>query len=272
MAYEKQTWRCGDTITNTGLNHMEDGIKTNDTAIANLQTQINNIDLGYSCSESRQTVFDGEYTTVKEEGSSSATYENIMPQTSTVPNILIVTFNGTEYSCPNHDNEFGAPYSSDGFDWSSYPFNILFLSLNGKAFLSTENAGTYSVKAEVMAETAETSECFDLAVKSVVGEPLFITTRLGREDAETTYYALNASSEDIYSAYQSGRRVLVQGGSAEDIHELVYAEKHMSCGGTNYTFGVAWDDRSSSIGYGNLLIWNFGATNDSLAKHYTQNE
>lgn len=26
MAYEKQTWECGETITAEKLNHMEDGI------------------------------------------------------------------------------------------------------------------------------------------------------------------------------------------------------------------------------------------------------
>ena len=194
MAYEKQTWRCGDTITNTGLNHIEDGIEANDTAIANLQTQINNIDIGYSCTESRQTVFDGEYTTVKEEGDSSAYYEDITLQTSTVPSTLIVTFNGTEYSCPNHDNEFGAPYleSSDGFDWSSYPFNIYFTSF-GTAGLLTENAGTYSVKAEMMVETISTSECFAKAVKSFVGYEC--------SDVETSESIL---SEAVTTAVSSG--------------------------------------------------------------------
>ena len=27
MAYEKQTWQCGETITADKLNHMEDGIE-----------------------------------------------------------------------------------------------------------------------------------------------------------------------------------------------------------------------------------------------------
>ena len=27
MAYEKQTWTCGETITADKLNHMEDGIE-----------------------------------------------------------------------------------------------------------------------------------------------------------------------------------------------------------------------------------------------------
>ena len=27
MAYEKQTWQCGDTITADKLNHMESGIE-----------------------------------------------------------------------------------------------------------------------------------------------------------------------------------------------------------------------------------------------------
>lgn len=29
MAYEKQTWQCGETITADKLNHMEDGISEN---------------------------------------------------------------------------------------------------------------------------------------------------------------------------------------------------------------------------------------------------
>lgn len=39
MAYTKTTWACGDTITNTKLNNMENGISANDTAVtANTET------------------------------------------------------------------------------------------------------------------------------------------------------------------------------------------------------------------------------------------
>lgn len=53
MAYEKQTWNCGDLIYTEKLNHMEDGIETNaehsdqiDSQIDFLESRINNIIAG----------------------------------------------------------------------------------------------------------------------------------------------------------------------------------------------------------------------------------
>lgn len=37
MAYEKQTWVTGDTITASKLNHMEDGISSNEVVFIELQ-------------------------------------------------------------------------------------------------------------------------------------------------------------------------------------------------------------------------------------------
>ena len=40
MAYNKNTWQDGDIITSSGLNNMENGIESNDTAITDLETVI----------------------------------------------------------------------------------------------------------------------------------------------------------------------------------------------------------------------------------------
>lgn len=43
MAYDKYTWNTGETITKEKLNHIEDGIGDNDTAITQLGTSITNL-------------------------------------------------------------------------------------------------------------------------------------------------------------------------------------------------------------------------------------
>lgn len=147
MAYEKQTWQCGDTITADKMNHIEDGIA--------------NVDVGYSCTEEWVTLTDESVTT---EAGNVTNEGDFIYDTPITADTVKVAFNGVEYTCQRMiEGDYGAPYngSTETFDWSEYPFN--FKSSLGGNILVTEVAGTYQVKIEAFKETVTTSECFEKA-------------------------------------------------------------------------------------------------------------
>lgn len=154
MAYQKQTWRCGEVVTADKLNHMEDGIE--------------NANSGYSCVEEAFLLTDEEVTTVMSEEEPFAIGE--LPRPSTLPPDSIsevrITFNGTEYTFDwNGEFAFGASYdaSTGTMNWTEYPFSI-----NGN-FIATEAPTTISVKIEAIGSEITTTSCFREAVKSVGG-------------------------------------------------------------------------------------------------------
>ena len=154
MAYEKQTWKCGDTITADRMNHIEDGIA--------------NVDVGYSCSGEWVTLTDESVTTTVEEGAHFALGGFTYSEPITADTIK-VTFNGTEYTCNKQIHELGHVYYGTNtlppiggtIDWTQYPFAIA--HGNYSNVFGTETAGTYQVKIEAYEKTVETSECFDRA-------------------------------------------------------------------------------------------------------------
>ena len=152
MAYEKQTWKCGDTITADRMNHIEDGIA--------------NVDVGYSCSEEWVTLIEESVTTAIEGNNPFAGVELAYSEPITADTIN-VTFNGTECTCNKQTNCFGFDYYGANIaleasvDWSEYPFSVSATPVGN--VLGTETAGTYQIKIETLEETIETSECFDKA-------------------------------------------------------------------------------------------------------------
>ena len=150
MSYNKRTWATGNVVGAVDLNRIED--------------RIANIDVGYSCSGEWVTLIDESVITTVE-GSAHFALGGFTYSEPVTADEIKVTFNGVEYTCQKiGDAEYGAPYngSTNTFDWSEYPFNIL-LKGGVHHFLSTETAGTYQVKIEAYEETIETSECFDKA-------------------------------------------------------------------------------------------------------------
>lgn len=168
MSYEKQTWRCGDTITADRMNHIEDGIA--------------NVDVGYSCSEGWVTLTDESVTTEPPALGTMINGAFAYAEPITADTIK-VTFNGTEYTCNKQINRFGYAYYGaniavpigETVDWTQYPFAID-RGTEGN-LLTTETAGTYQVKIEAYEKTVETSECFDRARGySCSGGVTFITS------------------------------------------------------------------------------------------------
>lgn len=156
MAYQKQTWRCGEVVTADKLNHMEDGIE--------------NADSGYSCVEEAFLLTDGDVTTdyLSEEQpfpTGQLSFPSIPILTDSISGVRI-TFDGTEYTFDwNGEFSFGASYneSTDTMDWTEYPFSIK------GSIIATEAPTTISVKIEAIRNEITTTPCFQEAVKSVGG-------------------------------------------------------------------------------------------------------
>lgn len=159
MAYEKQTWECGQVITADKLNHMEDGI-------ANAG---GDCDCGFECEEDVTLLTEETVTAelVGDEAYGTLSYSQLINQDT-----ITVTFNGTEYECDATIEEnggyfYGASYDVDldAWNWSEYPFQI---SSHETPFgirnnLATQTAGTYTIKIESKQTIVTTTPCFDLA-------------------------------------------------------------------------------------------------------------
>lgn len=167
MAYEKQTWQCGDIVTAEKLNNIEDGIEE---ALACCGGGSG--DAGYSCSDGTRVLTDETITTAEPFPNAGFAIAPLGDDVELGADELIITFDGTEYTCPKVTLEdagylYGAPADlSQGylFDFSEYPFSVS-SSSDGK-LLATPTAGTYTLKIEGGAVVAETTECFRRAVGS----------------------------------------------------------------------------------------------------------
>lgn len=122
---------------------------------------------GWGVTTATQTRFDGSVTTAESDGYYRGT---ITPESSIAADTAIITFNGTEYECPNIGNSrnpvYGATYG-ESFDWSTYPFNIYVINV-GNVGVTTETAGTYTLKIEESTSSIETSESFQKAVETAM--------------------------------------------------------------------------------------------------------
>lgn len=156
MAYEKQVWNCGDTITADKMNHIEEGIENASSGC------------GYECTEGLVTLTDESVTTAIKGGDLFAGGKLLYDSLISAPTIK-VTFNGTEYTCNKQTSSHGFNYYGADIgvplgasvDWSEYPFSVSATPVGN--VLGTESAGTYQVKIEVYGDVIETSECFDKA-------------------------------------------------------------------------------------------------------------
>lgn len=241
MAYTKQVWNCGDTITADKMNHIEEGIE--------------NAQNGYECIEGWTTLTDESVTTTLGEGDTVASGGLAYSEPITADTIK-VTFNGTEYTVPAVTETAPAPFGTiyrygaqlsdelGDYDFSTYPFSIASSPVSN-AF-ATETAGTYQVKIETFEETVETSECFRKAVEQST-QPLFV-------EALSTVGGggLNAPFIDIYNAFKQGRRVI--GYQPDRAFEITGVYRTSSGGGevvgNGQTYTASTDDAYPSYGNG----------------------
>lgn len=139
MAYTPVNWQTGDTITAERLNRMDRGWDVETTELFN---------------ETVTTAVDPEYP--EEPAYAQLAYSGFISADS-----LIVTFDGTEYTCPSIDSgAYGAPFIDGAYDFSVYPFS---LSIGGgHAEVSTQTAGEHTIAART-APALQTSTDFDTA-------------------------------------------------------------------------------------------------------------
>ena len=156
MAYEKQTWECGDVISAEKMNHMEDGI-----------ANAGGGDAGYECSEKPTEIINEEVTTTSTPHSyymGTLSYSGLIDAPT-----ISVSFDGQQYELPkvafSGYNLYGG---SEMGDFSNYPIQIQ-ASDGASAVFYTPNEGTYSVKVTVNEVSVDSvTPCFSLAVKNVV--------------------------------------------------------------------------------------------------------
>lgn len=159
MAYEKQVWNCGDTITAEKMNHIEEGIE--------------NAQSGYECTSSEVTLVSNETISTSEENT-FLSYTNLIDADT-----LVVYFDGTRYECPKISggsayNAYGGYSSSEeATDFSEYPFAICSAIETEvptrRNIVYTETAGTHTIELKVVSEVVSTTECFEKAVKKFTG-------------------------------------------------------------------------------------------------------
>lgn len=207
MAYEKQTWKCGDIVSAEKLNHIEDGIEECCS------------DKGYECTETT-TLLTEESVTTEQSGRfvrGPLSYSQLINADT-----IRVTFDGIEYVCSNVAEEDGGIYGA-GDGWTTYPFVLDSNStpLGTGTMLYTETAGTYSVKIEAVELSAETTPCFRKAVQSlqpIINSPL-IVEYIRTEHPNSTYYKhiFNKTLAEVDAALRDGKpvytRLLLKNGT-----------------------------------------------------------
>lgn len=145
------------------------------------------------------TLFDESVTTATMGPVSIATLSYAKQLTA---DTLKVTFNGVEYTCNKLNMggvvQYGARNTSDGYDFSEYPFSIESTYYDGGVAnnaLIAETPGTYTVSAS--AETVTTTETFNSEVQKVAKLNGFVkeTSNPSEADFCIVYYSGGDSTE-----------------------------------------------------------------------------
>ena len=164
MSYTPINWQTGDTITAAKLNRCDNGWGYESTQLFSETVTTASSSMGYSATLAYSTPID----------------------TPT----LIVTFDGTDYSCQRID-AFGmcfyGGFSESGTDFSEFPF--LIQSENGTNSVYTETASTHTVAAT--AHGIVVSDYFEGAVNACID-----TSAMPMQcvDGVTTYDQMAAAS------------------------------------------------------------------------------
>lgn len=187
MAYTPKTWVCGETITDAGLNNIEEGIQEalagggsslpevtsadDDKVLTVVDGKWEKADKDFVCEENRSTFIDTSITTTSSGMTAKGNFPNGTPFPFEVGQTVFVTFNGTEHELVVRKSAPDAPVSEllignlgiDGFE-IAYGIN----TPSDPPVLRTMLASTYTVKIETLEITATTTDCFEAAVNSVV--------------------------------------------------------------------------------------------------------
>ena len=167
------------------------------------------VDVGYTCSViPGETLFEETITTTQLDNDYRA---NFTYSTRLTEEIIVVTFNGTEYECSavnliEYGTGYGGCNSFSYPDFSEYPFLIVSSSSGNEIY--TESAGTYTVKVQKGSRYATTTPCFEAAVKSVNSIlALSMVNRIADPSSSTDYCILNRTWEDVQQAFFAGQTI-----------------------------------------------------------------
>lgn len=187
MAYTPINWQTGDTITAEKLNRCDNG-----WAVENTQ------------------LFSETVTTADQDGMNMGTlaYGSQIDAPT-----LVVTFDGTTYTCDMIDNGDGScvygGVGEEGPDFTDYPFAILSdVSTGGSNFIYTETAGTHTIA--VVSDSVVVSDNFSSAVNACVDASALPMRCI---HGVTTY-------DEMLSAKEAGRLLYFYAGS--NMHIIVY--------------------------------------------------
>lgn len=244
MAYTKQTWSCGDTITADKLNHMESGIEEAIECCSGGGTA----DVGYSCEEGYVTVFDGSVTTEENSGMNGAE----VVADSQISETIKVTFNGTAYECERRTESlngetayvYGADidFSNQTIDFSEYPFAIMNYGTSDIVII-TETAGTYTVKVETVSDVVLVTECFRQAVAAAGGSGFVVT--MTTDGDKQIVYSLDKTYREIETAINSGQLVRVVGNGLPSFGTFTVLVNYIGTDSTDYY-----------VSLGNNMAWS----------------
>lgn len=187
MSYEPKVWECGEIVTADALNNIEDGVQealgccdrlpvaTSEDEGKVLGVDANgdyelidaSVDIGYECIDSYDTLFSGSVN----RGNNDLSYS-----TPITADPLLVILNGIEYQVSPNIVSGGAVYEyGNASSTGEYPFYIN-SNPGGNVFVyfprSADDPITVTLILGIPMSSVETSECFEKAVESVVGNGL----------------------------------------------------------------------------------------------------
>lgn len=143
MTYTPINWQNGDTITAEKMNKMDNGWGVESTQLFN------------------------ETVTTSDEG--GINYGVLLYASQIESPTIIVTFNGTSYTCDATEEDgvylYGAPFGEQGPDFSDFPFAIESTTEGNNLYTETAGANTLAV----VGASLQTSADFTAAVSSIVG-------------------------------------------------------------------------------------------------------
>lgn len=187
MSYNKRTQATGNVVGAVDLNRIENGIADIDVdEIRGWGVQTTQL-----FSESVTTADNGSGMNV-----------GVLVYSGTIDSAsIVVTFNGTDYTCPRIDafgEYFYGGFTQSGPDFSEYPFAIDSGS-QGNA-LYTQTAGTYTVA--VSASGIAVSDNFSNAVNQCVDTSLMPMQCTSGVSTETEMTSAQQGGKILYFKYQ----------------------------------------------------------------------
>lgn len=146
MAYTPIGWQTGDTITAEKMNKMDNG---------------------WGVETSGGVLFNETVTTVDDGG---IAWGELQYSEQITADTVTITFNNVEYVCNRVESDpgvfaYGGLVDAD-IDFSTFPFVIF--SDPSTNEIATENAGTFTIKAESTTSTIEVSDDFSQACNACV--------------------------------------------------------------------------------------------------------